>query len=586
MVKHRFKKVSSLRQVLLITLAVILWLTSNPGIASAENDRDHIKVLIIYTTPDGQVTQHQRMLDMLVGHFTKDITVMSSESVVERDVEGVTHLFYFGEVKGVVPSRVQSIFDRFNGHKFAMGHNTSKLGDSFNFFETEESCQIDELQIGEGEKVLIDSKMIQHVILKKPDTRVWISASHKGNPIPLYIQNEKSFYFATPYIDNIFSPYLAEVLHDFFQVPHTHLHPAYLRLEDIHPMVDPEELEKIADLLSEKGIPYMISVVPVYRNPETQREIHLSDSPKLLNLLKKMQKEGGSIIMHGYTHQYRDDETGEGFEFWDVENNMPISAPATEEVTKKEESDFDSEEEYEEYVNKVKEFETDYISTKIEKGIHDLVSNGLYPLAFEPPHYTMSQNGYGIVSNYFSTYVGQLQLSDEDWRIMNPSPSISSPSFLNGMTFLPETLGYIPPDDPEAIERVKSAVESQQIVRDGVMAAFYHPFIGVEPFKELMATMETIPDIYWIDLKEQGDAAQTDHIRIASSDGRVDVDVDYGQLLFSSPEFYKPLVKNGANTTLWIIGALSMMMVTLFFIYIYTFSRKRKRMEASSHDHS
>lgn len=586
MVKHRVRKFSSLRQVLFISLAMILWITSNPHIAKAESDRDGIKVLIIYTTSDGQVTQHQRMLDMLVGHFTEDITLINSDDVAERDVEGVTHLFYFGEVKGVVPSKVQSIFDSFTGHKFAMGHNTSELGSSFAFFETKDFCHIDELQMEEGEKVAIESKMIQHVALKKNDTQVWISAFHEGKSIPLYIQNKKSFYFATPYIDHTFSPYLAEVLHEFFQVPHTHLHPAYLRLEDIHPMVESDKLERIADLLKEKDIPYMISVVPVYRDPKTERKIHLSDSPKLLNLLKRMQKEGGSIIMHGYTHQYRDDETGEGFEFWDVENNMPISAPATETVTKKGEGDFASVEEYEDHVNQVKKFETNYISTKIEKGIQELVSNGLYPLAFEPPHYTMSQNGYEVVSNYFSTYVGQLQLSDEDWRIMYPSPYISSPSFLHNMKFLPETLGYIPPDDSEAIEKVKAAIETQQVVRDGMMAAFYHSYIGEEAFKDLLSTMESIPDLEWIDLKELGDAAQTEHIHIASSDGEIDVDVDYGQLLLSSPEFYKPIVKNGANTALWIFGGLSMIMVTLFFIYIYGFSRKRKRREARNHDHS
>ena len=31
-----------------------------------------------------------------------------------------------------------------------------------------------------------------------------------------------------------------------------------------------------------------------------------------------MQDDGAAIIMHGYTHQFYDSETGEGFEFWDV----------------------------------------------------------------------------------------------------------------------------------------------------------------------------------------------------------------------------------------------------------------------------
>ena len=29
-------------------------------------------------------------------------------------------------------------------------------------------------------------------------------------------------------------------------------------------------------------------------------------------------QDDAAIIMHGYTHQFYDSETGEGFEFWDV----------------------------------------------------------------------------------------------------------------------------------------------------------------------------------------------------------------------------------------------------------------------------
>ncbi len=143
------------------------------------------------------------------------------------------------------------------------------------------------------------------------------------------VQNNNTYYFASHNIDySIFSIYLSEMLHEVFQISHENSHPGYIRLEDIHPLVDPEMLQSIAEILNDKKIPYMIAVIPVYRNPETGEEEHFSDSPKLLKVLKYMQNHGGSIILHGYSHQYRNRETGEGFEFWDVQNNMPISCPA------------------------------------------------------------------------------------------------------------------------------------------------------------------------------------------------------------------------------------------------------------------
>ena len=65
-------------------------------------------------------------------------------------------------------------------------------------------------------------------------------------------------------------------------------------------------------------MPYMITVIPVYKDPDTGKIIHLKDKPELVDLLRSMQDDGAAIIMHGYTHQFYDSETGEGFEFWDV----------------------------------------------------------------------------------------------------------------------------------------------------------------------------------------------------------------------------------------------------------------------------
>ena len=53
-------------------------------------------------------------------------------------------------------------------------------------------------------------------------------------------------------------------------------------------------------------MPYMITVIPVYKDPDTGKIIHLKDKPELVNLLRSMQDDGAAIIMHGYTHQFYD----------------------------------------------------------------------------------------------------------------------------------------------------------------------------------------------------------------------------------------------------------------------------------------
>lgn len=115
----------------------------------------------------------------------------------------------------------------------------------------------------------------------------------------------------------------------------------------------------------------------------------------------------------------------------------------------------------------------------------------------------MSQKGYEILSRYFSTYVGQLQLSDTTWKSMHSPAYRSTPSFLHGMKLMPETVGFIEEDKPQAIAKMKANALSVAKLYDGVIGAFYHPYLGVKPLKEVLKDLESIPNIEWIDLQKE-----------------------------------------------------------------------------------
>ena len=44
-------------------------------------------------------------------------------------------------------------------------------------------------------------------------------------------------------------------------------HQAIIRIEDVTPLNDPAKLREVADILSERGIPFMVGVVPNYVDP-------------------------------------------------------------------------------------------------------------------------------------------------------------------------------------------------------------------------------------------------------------------------------------------------------------------------------
>lgn len=78
------------------------------------------------------------------------------------------------------------------------------------------------------------------------------------------------------------------------------------------------------------------------------------------------------------------------------------------------EQDFPNEQAYHSYLEPFREKEETYTKQKLTRAIEDLTSSGLYPLAFEAPHYTMSDYGYQIASQYFTSIFGQVQLSKDN----------------------------------------------------------------------------------------------------------------------------------------------------------------------------
>lgn len=536
-------------------------------------------VLIVYSSPSGEVGQEERILDMLIGHFTVNIVFKQIAEVQTEDLKTATHLFYFGERKEVLPESFRNILESFTGAFIALGYNVDQLGTRFSFLKPigEESFSRIAFSGKTDKELNVFPQTVLNVSTTK-ETQVMIKASHgPKNEYPFMMKHNENYYFASAVLNQQLAIFLAEALHEVFHKEHVKGHTGYIRLEDVHPKTNPQILMEIAEVLKERNIPYMIAVIPVYVNKKSNKEYHLSDSPELLKVLRYMQDHGGSIVLHGYTHQFRSSETGEGFEFWDVEHNMPIYHTKNDEVVKKTESDFDSKLSYQLFRKAQIAYETSYVETKLEKGIQELANYGLYPLAFEAPHYTMSQNGYAVTSHFFSTYVGQLQTSDQDWRMMNTAPYTTKPAFLKGMQLLPETIGYVEQGDRMAIEKMLKNAKENIIVRDGMITGFYHPYLGVKGLMHLLDELEKIPGIKWIDLKKVDTNVQSKYVKIETNNGDIHLDINRGRLYLLSADFFFFHVKELVKHVMWGMVGAGALAVILFIVYTLFVTVRRGR---------
>lgn len=555
---------------------IISFLFPTPSTTLASEEE--AKVLVVYSTENRVIDENQRQLDLLIGHFTSTVEFVSIDRFQTDQFEGVTHLFYQGLVPEQLPEDFTQAVQSFEGTIVAFGYNAEQLRLDHSFSGLLEEKRYNQLFIaGKEDQVVGTSLHSLMTTASKGEVLIWAKGGDKKYPIMTKYGNH--YYVGSSFLHTSLSTLLGEVFHDVFQDPHIHENPGYIRIEDIHPLVDPVRLKRVADELKNRNLPYMVAVIPVYMNPKTGKTAHLSDYPEVLEVVKYMQKHGGSIVLHGYTHQYHTTETGEGFEFWDVKNNSPIYKPANDFTPIKSREQFPSDKRYESYINSLQSFEQKYIEEKVKKGVHELLGYGLHPLAFEAPHYTMSQNGYKTLADHFSLYVGQVQLSDENWEAMDGAPYITRPTFLEGMTLLPETLGYVKPSDPSAISNIVKKAKEQFIVRDGMVSVFYHPYLGIEPFKKLLDELEKLKNIQWIDLKEQHPYVTIDEQTIEVENGNVMVSPNPLTSILDSKRSYTYFLEQSAKKISWTMVGISGVAVAIFGLYTYLSYKRLKKSE-------
>lgn len=576
---------------ILVVFKVILLAVGGKPVQAVEEDIVKINpehnVLVVYSSEHWQMDENIRLLNLSIGHFSNNVEYRNVNYLEESDLKDRTHLFYYGHIKENLDSEVGEIISSFDGPTMAIGYNTDQLGEKYSFLDVGEIQSISKIEyLGAADKTReIEENMVLETKLE-PGTEVLVEGEGPEGTFPLIVRNEQNYYQAGNALDKPYSVYFSQVLNTFFEAQPIDKTPAYIRLEDVHPLSDAKRLRAVAEELAKRDIPYMIAVIPVYTHPETGRRYHFEDYREVLDVLRYMQDNGGSVVMHGYTHQFRDSETGEGFEFWDVENEMPIYHGPDEEVEKLTLEDFQNEEEYQAYLTEKKAIEREYIKERLIRGVQELVNYGLYPLAFEAPHYTMSQNGYQVVSEFFSTYVGQIQLSDEKWEIMDTTPYPSQPTILNGMTLLPETIGYVQPDADNGVEEMMANAELYQVTEGGMIGGFYHPYLGVDDFRTLLDEMEQIENIEWIDLKQMDNRVVVDNVNIQSGRGEVESEVNTLGLMTTSFDFVKYHVKEIVIKATWVIAALGVTAVLMFVVFTFYLGVRRRRVERYVPKHS
>lgn len=533
------------------------------------------KMVFYFSTTDLQPDENVYFIESMFSAFAKKTLIISDEEAEEKakDIKDADLLVYIGSFEKKLDPNFTTLLSKSNVPLIVFGSNVEQ-------FSTFEGWRRE----GEVSVRKVDQKVFEvesgiHVVTVPETAKIISSASNYDNTYPFIVQEGDNGYVATVNFDSTSKYVLAKAIYSLLKVEESVVHPAYLRLEDISPFSDPKLVKETGDYLADRNIPFFMAIIPVYINSETGEMKSIEDNKELLNVLLYLQERGGQVISHGYTHSYRLDETGEGFEFWDVKLNQPITTERTDIVPEpiRKVSTFNQESEYIAYRKKMQSIETKYIEGKLTKSIETLARIGLKPIAFEAPHYTMSSNGYRVASAYFSEIFGQIQYSDSNWEIMETPLFISRPKILSGMRLFPETIGYIDPNELFPLENMQKAIEKVSEVPGAVIGGFYHPYLGLEYLPDIVKMIEAVPNIEWIKLPmDDTTFVKTENVSI-SVNQKDEITMISKQT--KKDELMRNIREQPFNFSLWIVTSIVILFLVAFsFHIIFLRLRLKKRL--------
>ncbi|MFL8339790.1 DUF2334 domain-containing protein [Clostridioides difficile] len=539
---------------LVVVLSIVLTI-SNFSLSSyaSEITSSTDKVLIIYDSK--KETAYNRdilnIMRTLLGRFSSDIELLKlSNYDGEINKNYYSHIFILGinENSYNNDKNTKNLISSLNSYKGTicwLGYGIENLLEhkKYNLDYVGKTNNIVSVNY-RGKSYNLDEHYVFNIVESKDTSNKVIgSINDTLNKYPYIINDKNLFYVSKLDLDGVLFYIFCDSLNDIFNIKTFDKGRIFVRIEDVHAFREPKNLVEIADYLSSKNIPFTIALIPAYVNPKNHKVMTLSESPEIVKAIKYMQDKGGTVILHGYTHQYKKEEvSGEGYEFWNGKKDEPL-----------------------------KENMKIFVKDRVLNGLRVCIENGIYPLAFEAPHYAMESEGYKELKKYFSTYMGQHQNNDKKFSTNTYPYIIRDTEEFN--IFIPENLGYIDPEDKFTFQNIKENLDKLSIVRGFSGGFFFHSYLNIEYLKNTIEYLEK-QNIEFMNLRDFNNWVKVDEIQIRNNGDEIIVnyDKDLDELTKSDTRFKS--ISNISKILIFIVS-ISVLIFVIIFIYFKRIDKKK-----------
>ncbi|KVT53095.1 papd-like protein [Burkholderia ubonensis] len=358
-----------------------------------------------------------------------------------------------------------------------------------------------------------DAGLTQVLDATKAQALVTIKNSQTGATAPYIMRSGNFWYFADVPFSYIgpADRYLVicDVLHDILKTNAPVNHRALVRLEDLDAYTTTSSMKTLTNYLYSKRIPFTMATIPLYTDPNgyynggVAETIHLAQAAGLKSALNYALTRGGSIVMHGYTHQYDSTPnllnavTGSDYEFWYAVQNRPVDEDSVQ-----------------------------WAAGRMTDGLAEFTSNGYRIVGWAAPQYQVSPLAASATAARFPTTFQRAvyytatnpQLGtgapNQDFSAGQFFPYIINADYY-GQRIIPENLGSIQYNicnvDPFSCitytwQQLVANAQYGLVVRDGFASFFFHPYwlepeLGLPAYQDFQSLVTGITNLgyTWVD---------------------------------------------------------------------------------------
>ncbi len=457
-----------LKKVAAFCLLAIAFVVTAQGTASAYEE----KALILVDTvePGGVNPPTQLRLASLLGHFDLSYEIKDVDSYAAGDIDAHRVTFYIGNtwdhdlpaafLDDVLATGSRVVWINYNLWKLGWGPYQQAFEDRYGirFQVNDDTAGFSDVSFNGIDFSWLSDNYGRVSLLDGGSAQALATVSDGTVTEPYMVRSGNFFYVADDPMQWIAenSQYLVfcELLHEMTGMEHGEQHRALVRIEDVDPTEDPARIRAIADYLYSEGVPFSLAVIPRFTDPlgawGPPMTVDLADRPELVSALEYAVSKGGTIVMHGYTHQY-----GTVANAYNAVSGMDSEFYI---------SQMDSQGRIHQ-VSPVPEDSLQWVQGRIDSGLALFSDAGLpAPAIWETPHYVASELDRQVFADDFG--VSYERFGDTFFPyVINSS--------IYGATVIPENLGYLESGYLEPAGIVDRAGRNLAI-RDGFASFFFH----------------------------------------------------------------------------------------------------------------